>query len=160
MKFRNIVFSNWIYRVVRFVLGTVFIWSGASKIMDINAFAELISMYELVPEVLLVPTAVGLPVVEAVAGIGLIKDDKYCLWLITGMLLLFTGVLWFGILKGLEIDCGCFSTSEKATHKTLWNAFYRDIFFIIFSIYLHFCRRLRGKQQTSALNKAEIPCAG
>ena len=43
------------YRLMRLVLGVVFIFAGVSKLMDPGAFARTISVYGLLPDALLVP---------------------------------------------------------------------------------------------------------
>ena len=64
--------SVWPYRVVRWALATVFVYAGGNKLTDIEAFAEDIGVFGLVRESVLPAVAVGLPVVEIVAGMGLL----------------------------------------------------------------------------------------
>ena len=42
------------------------------------------------------------------------------------LLALFVGVLWFGILNHLDVDCGCFSLEEQRGQASLKAAFVRD----------------------------------
>lgn len=42
------------------------------KLLDPKAFARIISRYELIPDTLLPLVAIGLPVLELVAGIGVL----------------------------------------------------------------------------------------
>jgi hypothetical protein len=78
---------------------------------------------------------------ELIAGLGLIFDVKGSLSVILGLLVLFAFVLWFGILKDLDIDCGCFSPDDLAEHNALWSALYRDLAMIIAALYLFWWRR-------------------
>ena len=96
----------------------------------------------MVPEALLVPAAVGLPALELIAGLGLIFDVKGSLSVTLGLLVLFAFVLWFGILKDLDIDCGCFSPDDLAEHNALWSALYRDLGMIGAVLYLFWWRRV------------------
>lgn len=137
----------WSARVVRLGLALVFVWSGTAKLASIKAFAQTISEYGLVPEPLLLPMAVGLPLVELVAGIGLILNLCGCLEVVTALLLLFIGVLWFGILKDLDIDCGCFSPLEQAEHGSLRQAFYRDFFFLAGAGFLFWARHRQARNK-------------
>ncbi len=98
------------YITVRLILGSVFVYAGVVKILDPKAFASIISQYGLVPESLLVPVAIGLPLVEILAGLGLIFNIRGSLPTIFGLLVMFIFVLWYGILQELNIDCGCFTT--------------------------------------------------
>jgi uncharacterized membrane protein YphA (DoxX/SURF4 family) len=123
------------------VLGAVFLWAGLLKLLDMEGFAQIISSYELVPETLLSVVAIGLPALEVFAGLGLVFDIRGSLGTILGLLALFIFVLWFGILKDLDIDCGCFSPSELAEHTTLREAMYRDLAMMIAVVYLFWWRR-------------------
>jgi hypothetical protein len=87
---RVLLFSPWVYRTSRWLIGLLFIWAGAIKLIAPKVFAHNLSQFGLVPEPLLVPTAIGLPSVEVLAGIGLIFDVGLTLWIITGMLIVDT----------------------------------------------------------------------
>ena len=139
---KRVLISPWPYRVVRVVLGVVFVWAGSVKLADPEGFAEIISSYELVPETLLLVVAVGLPVLEVFAGLGLVFDIRGSLVTILGLLALFVFVLWFGILKDLDIDCGCFSPTDLAEHMTLRQAMYRDFVMMAGAFYLFWWRRM------------------
>ena len=78
---------------------------------------------------------------ELVAGFGLIFDLKGSLSVTFGLLVMFAFVLWFGILKDLDIDCGCFSLDELAEHGMLRKALYRDLWMIVGALYLFWWRR-------------------
>jgi len=70
----GILLSRWPYLIVRVALALIFIYAGSVKLMDPKAFARIISHYDMVPEVLLPAVAIGLPVVEVLAGAALIFD--------------------------------------------------------------------------------------
>jgi hypothetical protein len=93
---------------------------------------------------LLAPVAIGLPLLELLAGIGLLFEIPGALSAIFGMLLMFCFVLWYGILKDLDIDCGCFSTEELKGQDSLRQALYRDLVMIAVCGHL-FLYRLRAK---------------
>ncbi|MBI4800777.1 MAG: DoxX family protein [Desulfarculus sp.] len=128
---------SWPYLLPRLGLGLVFVWAGAVKLLDIQAFGVVLARYSFLPEALLPPAAVGLPLMEVVAGLGLMAGVRGSLSLITGMLALFAGVLWFGVLQGLEIDCGCFSPDELASHDGLRQALYRDLAMLAVAAHLY-----------------------
>jgi len=118
--------GRWIFSAVRVGLGITFLWAGGVKLLDPSGFADTISHYELVPDWALGPVSVGLPLLEVAAGAGALWNAAWSLWTMAGLLVLFIGVLWFGILQGLAIDCGCFSADELASQESLRQAFYRD----------------------------------
>jgi|WetSurMetagenome_2_1015567.scaffolds.fasta_scaffold34874_2 uncharacterized membrane protein YphA (DoxX/SURF4 family) len=119
--------SEWTYRIIRLGLALLFLYGGLTKLADPKAFARVISDYNLVPEGMLAVVAIGLPLLETVAGLGLVFDRRGSLAAIAGMLGMFLFVLWYGILMDLSIDCGCFGFEELEGQQSLWGAFYRDV---------------------------------
>ena len=142
----------WPERIMRFALGSFFIYAGFIKLLDPKTFAKVISQYDLIPESLLAPVAVGLPLIEFLAGLGLILNIRGSLSVIFSTLILFVFVLWYGILKDLSIDCGCFTPEEITDHNSLKKAFYRDLLMIgaVFYMYIH--RFVRSEQKNSHLS--------
>jgi uncharacterized membrane protein YphA (DoxX/SURF4 family) len=145
-RLRHILASRWPYLVVRVVLGLIFIYAGAMKLMDPKAFARIISHYDLIPEGLLPVVAVGLPLAEVLAGIALLFDLSAGLHGISGMVVLFILVLGYGVATGMDIDCGCFGEKELAEQKGLLHAFYRDLLFLGGVIFLYLSRFVRGRR--------------
>jgi uncharacterized membrane protein YphA (DoxX/SURF4 family) len=133
----NLLGSKYTYDIIRLLFGTVFIYAGAAKIVNPKAFANIISQYNLVPEILLAPVAIILPLIEILAGIGLILNVRGSLTTILSLLIMFVVILWYGIIKDLDIDCGCFSAEEMKGINNLRQAFYRDIIMIIGVFYLY-----------------------
>jgi uncharacterized membrane protein len=149
--FTRIILSLWFQRIIRFALGAVFIYAGITKLVDPKAFAKIISQYDLVPESLLAPVAIGLPVLEVLAGIGLFFAVRGSLSVTLGLLVTFVCVLWYGILKNLDIDCGCFSPLELKSQASLWHAFYRDIGMITAVGYLFIADWVSGNKTSLSL---------
>lgn len=117
----------WIVLAVRLVLAALFLWAGALKLSHPRAFAQVIDGYGIVPVGWpLVIAAFAIPTLELVAGIGVLLDRAAGYWLMLGMLGLFIGVLWLGILNDLDVDCGCFSLEEQRGQASLRAAFARD----------------------------------
>jgi uncharacterized membrane protein YphA (DoxX/SURF4 family) len=141
----------WTYRLLRVALGAVFIYSGMIKIFDVKGFAQMVSQYNLVPEQLLAPVAFGLPVLEVLAGIGIIFEIPGALTAIFGMLLMFIAILWYGILKDLDIDCGCFSTEELKGHNSLRQALYRDAAMVAVCCYFYLYRFTQFKRKNNTM---------
>ena len=149
MRLKNILLSRWLNYFVRFSIGFVFLYAGVEKLLDPEAFARSISQYDLLPESLLPQAAIGLPVMEVLAGLGLIFAIRGSLYVILALLTMFVFVIWYGILRHLDIDCGCFSPYELKSHRSLWNAFYRDLVMITAVIYLHVSHMIRTLRQKS-----------
>jgi uncharacterized membrane protein YphA (DoxX/SURF4 family) len=144
LRLKKIVLSPWISYFIRFSIGSIFLYAGLVKLLDPKAFAKVISQYDLIPEILLPQVAIGLPVLEVLAGFGLVFAIRGSLGVIFGLLTMFVFVLWYGILRHLDIDCGCFSQDELKSHASLWNAFYRDLVMIAAVVYLYISHKIRS----------------
>lgn len=142
---KKIIQSVWLYRIVRFVLGAIFIYAGFVKLLDPKAFAGAISQYDIMPEIFLAPVAIGLPAIEFLAGIGLILNVRGSLAVIFSLLLMFTAVLGYGIVTDLNIGCGCFTPEELEGINSLKQAFYRDLVMIMAAFYLFLSRHFKNR---------------
>ncbi|MDD5169997.1 MAG: DoxX family membrane protein [Syntrophales bacterium] len=133
-----------IYLIVRLALAGLFIYGGTTKLFDPKAFAAIISSYDVVPEQFLPVFAIGLPLIETIAGLALLFDRSWGLHLITGLLVMFVFVLGYGILGDLDVDCGCFGAEDLNKQAGLRSAFYRDLVLIGLVVpYLYISRRVR-----------------
>lgn len=96
--------------IVRFSIAFVFIYAGAEKISDPDAFAISISNYRILPDWSLNIFAITLPWIEVTCGILLlfgvaVKENSA---IIFSLLFIFTIAIVISLIRGLSIDCGCF----------------------------------------------------
>jgi len=150
-KMRSIIAWVWPYRMVRIGLAALFIYGGIIKLIDPRAFARTISGYDLVPEMFLPAVAVGLPIMEITAGIGLLVDIRGSLTAIASLLGLFVLVLGCGITLDINVDCGCFGADDLDKRASLTRAFWRDVVLAgIVLPYLYASRRMRSNLSSVA----------
>jgi uncharacterized membrane protein YphA (DoxX/SURF4 family) len=122
----------------RLILGGVFIFSSLDKIIHPAAFAEAVYNYQILPDTLITLTAMILPWLELILGIFLVLG----LWLpgaallINLLLVTFFGALVFNLARGLDINCGCFSTSQESTSLCMCLYVIRDVIFFLLGLYL------------------------
>ena len=102
---------------VRIALGALFIFAGAAKAYDPDAFAIEIQRYNLIPWVTAALVAVYLPWLEIMVGALLILKylEHGALLLIAFLLIVFTFALASATFRGLNIDCGCFGKAFAET---------------------------------------------
>jgi uncharacterized membrane protein YphA (DoxX/SURF4 family) len=103
--------------VSRLILGGIFIFASIDKIAHPDQFAEIVYNYKLMPGMAVNLMAIVLPWVELLAGLFLVfgiwvKDSAAILG---ALLLVFIGAIGVNLARGLDFDCGCFSTT--AGHK-------------------------------------------
>jgi hypothetical protein len=121
--------------------------------MEPRIFTVLIEAYGFVPEGLLIPVAIGLPLLEVIAGFGLLFDIRGSLAVITGLLVLFMVVLGYGIWMGLDVDCGCFGPEdpEAEAFHGLRLSLFRDMVMIAGVIFIYGWRRYRAIRPTGVM---------
>jgi hypothetical protein len=133
---------------VRLFLGFAFLYASVDKIHHPAAFAEIIYNYRILPECLIPWVAIILPWVELLLGCFLILR----IWLPGGsflstlLLLIFLGSVAFNMIRGLDIQCGCFSTSEERIRGApmVWYVA-RDTAFFLLSLHLFLKTFLKRK---------------
>ncbi len=149
---------DWLYRVGRWTLGGIFIYAGGTKLLEPESFAVLVDAFGIIPKGLLVPMAFGLPILEVLGGIGLLFDIRGSLALITALLLLFMGVLGYGIWMGLDVDCGCFGPEdpEAEAFHGLRSSLLRDSVMVAGAMFLYawrWCRAIRPVSVMATANQ-------
>ena len=103
-------FQWFLYHLVRLSLALVFVYAGAVKIQDVVAFAGHVAAYQILPYAMNYLVAATLPYVEFLTGVLLLLNVRVrpALVVIGGMILIFMVALVSVLLRGLDIDCGCF----------------------------------------------------
>ena len=121
---------------VRIALGLVFVYAGILKIIDPVAFAGSVAAYKILPYGLNYLVAAILPWVEVVCGTLLIAGYRVraSACIIIAMNLVFMIALASTIVRGLNIDCGCFRQGGEKTPA--WMAILRDVLFLVAAIFL------------------------
>ena len=103
----------------RWALGLVFLASSLPKLAQPGEFAVAIYRYQLAPHAFINVMAVFLPWLELVCALALLgwRDARRgALWLVLGMLLMFTAAIGINLYRGIDIACGCFSVSAAKGH--------------------------------------------
>ena len=98
------------------ILAFVFIYAGIIQIVDADSFSQSVYIYKLLPDVTVNIIAVVLPWIELCTGLLLlfgisVKENSF---LLTGMLMIFIFAIAISLLRGLNIECGCFGTVNGA----------------------------------------------
>jgi len=108
---------RWLGLLCRLVLGGVFLYSAATKVLDPAGFARSVAAYVVVPQGLVWPLAYFLPWLELLVGLGLITGlalKGSALWA-NLLLLAFMAGLSANILAGSQAECGCFGVGGSHT---------------------------------------------
>lgn len=148
---------------LRLGLSVLFFYTGASKLLDMPAFEKTIVDYGIVFPGTEMATAVLLVVLELLAAVGVLFAIRGGLALMAGLLILFIGVLSYGLWLGLDIECGCLGFGESHDLST---AVAFDAGFLLCCGLLFACQRMGNTESgfnstqgesTVELNPREIP---
>jgi len=95
---------------LRLVVAAVFLSAALPKIADPASFATDIDNYRMVPDALIGPISVGLPLLEALVGIALVTGvhARGAALVASAMLVAFALGMVQAIVRGIDLDCGCF----------------------------------------------------
>ena len=113
---RDLLKSGGLIRVCRWLIGFVFLYAALAKIGDISTFASQIHHFRLAPVWSENLIAMVLPWVELAAGLSLLLGIRPRAGGMTAAILMavFLVAVGLAVLRGLDIECGCFGTSDGA----------------------------------------------
>jgi len=143
--------------LARLVLGGLFIYASVDKIAHPRAFADIIASYRLLPGFMIHLAAAVLPWLELIAGAVLIAGiwKRGATLLLTLLLAAFLLGIAVNAVRGLDLSCGCFSTSA-ADKENPWFLMFRDFLFLIPGVVILFFGREESPRVTPS--SGGIPC--
>lgn len=112
---------------IRLVLGGVFVWAGAAKLVQTSSFVETVAAFDILPVDWVAPFALSVVWIELIAG-GLLLLD---IWprsnalVVLGLLVMFSAALGINMYRGNDVACGCFGGDGETA--LAW-ALLRDVF--------------------------------
>ncbi|MDY0269882.1 MauE/DoxX family redox-associated membrane protein [Trichloromonas sp.] len=120
----------YVYHFCRLALGGVYLYAGVVKSADVVTFARDVANYQLLPYAWNYLAAATLPYVETVAALLLLFNRKVrpAALILTSLTLVFMVALVTVLVRGLDIDCGCFNPSQG--HTSAGIALLRDAFLL------------------------------
>jgi len=115
----------------------VFIYASFSKLLHPQAFSQAVFNYQILPDTFINLTALTLPWLELIVGSCLILNKWMpgAVVITTLLLAIFMAAMTYNLSRGLNVECGCFSSApgEDAISNLL---LLRDLFFLAISILL------------------------
>lgn len=116
-----------LYHLCRLLLGGLFLYAGLVKADDVGAFARDVANYRILPYGWNYLVAATLPYVETLAGLLLLVNRRVrpAALVLGGLTTIFMAALVSVIVRGLDIDCGCFDPGGEG-HTPANMALLRD----------------------------------
>jgi uncharacterized membrane protein YphA (DoxX/SURF4 family) len=127
----------------RIALGGIFLTAGLAKISDPVQFLQTLREFDFFPEFCIRFIAVYIPWLEFVLGFFMLLGLLYrtSALLLTAINILFILAILSVLIRGMEIDCGCFGLMAdvlKLPDSADMKAVIRNTIFVLMGLYL--CR--------------------
>jgi uncharacterized membrane protein YphA (DoxX/SURF4 family) len=118
---KSILQNKSVLIISRLVLGAIFVIASSDKLLNPLAFAQIIHNYRLMPPSLINLPAVMVPWIEFLAGLLLIAGYKArgANLVISCLLIFYIVLLTITAARGINVSCGCFSTSMAVKSNLL-----------------------------------------
>jgi uncharacterized membrane protein YphA (DoxX/SURF4 family) len=140
----SLLANRWLELLTRLVIGTIFVSASIEKAADPASFAVMIENYKILSPAASMFVASTLPWVELVCGVAVILGVAVRgSALVIGLLTVgFTSAVVAGILRGLDISCGCF-TLDPEVGKIGWRKVAENTGIVVLSVFLVYSTAVR-----------------
>lgn len=135
----NFLSNKYLLIAFRIIVGGVFVYASLNKLMNQEEFAKAIYNYKFLPSALINIFAIVLPYVELIAGLFLIAGIyvRGSSFLILLMLIIFIIALTQAYLRGLDINCACFSLENPEQKSDIFTRIIEDILLLAATIIIY-----------------------
>ena len=148
---KSILKNKKIILLFRFILAFVFIYASIDKIINPIEFSNNIDNYHITPIFLNNIFALIIPWIELIVGCCLLFNVLFdgAVNLTIGLLVWFIFILTQALLRGIDLNCGCFDLLEKSNDVNLRlemiNRIVQDIIFLFMAFVLKIRNRVKWK---------------
>jgi putative oxidoreductase len=120
--------NRWLHRLLGLVLGGIFLYAAHAKVLDPRPLVTIIWNYRILPPGPVNLMAIYMPWMELVVGLALVTGFKRRAAALcsVGLLVAFMVALGINAVRGVNVACGCFSTSAEDVHNA-WLLVLRDL---------------------------------
>lgn len=153
---KKVLENRWLLIVLRLAIGAVFITASWDKVLNPHRFAQIIQGYDIVSGYPVWAMAVWLPWVELGVGLMLVAGIwvRAAALLFSGLTIVFIVAIASAIVRGLDIQCGCFSLSPAAEART-WASLGQEVALLIGCLWLWVGHWPTAPAQSSASNSPQ-----
>lgn len=128
MSMSDALRNRWLHLLLALALGGIFLYAAHDKVLDPRPLVTIIWGYRLIPPQLTNLIAIYLPWMELLIGLGLVTGiaRRAAAGWATVLLVFFTTALVTNAVRGIDVACGCFSTSAQDVQNA-WLLALRDL---------------------------------
>ncbi len=141
--------NKYILLFFRLAVGGLFIWAGFLKIFDPLDFAQNIANYRIFPQSVSLFLALIIPWIEVICGLLLVLGifRETASFILSASLVVFLALIIVTLIRGLDIECGCFgSLSRRVDYKLLLT----DAVLLFFSLNIFLSQYSTKRKRQSA----------
>ena len=131
--------NPWLHRALGLVLGAIFLYAAHAKLLDPRPLVTIIWNYRILSPGPVNLMAIYMPWMELLVGLALVTGFKRrgaAAWA-TVLLVAFSAALLINALRGVNVACGCFSTSAEDVHNA-WLLVLRDLPMLLAAVVMLF----------------------
>ncbi len=122
---------------LRFFIGLVLLATGAGKLLDVRGFADVLRTYQALPEGLVAPLSLAVPLVELVLAAWLLSGRRRAGAALASAAMHLVYAAWAvgGLARGLRLEnCGCFGVF--LARPLTWRTVVEDAVMVALSLWL------------------------
>ena len=136
---KSLLENDYLNVAIRIFVGFLFIFASVDKAANPEAFAASIGNYKLVNHDIALFAATVMPWIELLSGIAIVAGlfMRGSSLLLTSLLVIFTVAVISGLLRGLDISCGCF-TQDPVASKIGWMKIAENVGLILLTTFLFY----------------------
>jgi len=107
--------SLFVRRALAIGVGLLFIYAGATKIVDPVRFASDIANYQILAWPFAIRLALYLPWLELLCGLAMVFNRLFfgAVFLTLGLMTVFIGATISAKARGIDVTCGCFGSASN-----------------------------------------------
>lgn len=125
--------NTYLQIALRVIIGGVFVYSSIGKLFSPEEFAKIIYNYDFLPLFLVNIFAITLPYVQFITGVllivGVFKKGNSAILIF--MIVVFLIALIQAYIRGLDINCGCFSLDTEGSKNDIMQRIVEDVILLI-----------------------------
>lgn len=126
---------RWLVLLCQVAIALLFLFAAVTKIGETSLFASQIHHYRVLPFGLENLVAITLPWIELLAALAILLrvEPRAGSAVAAGLMGLFLVIVATAVVRGLDIECGCFGTAD-ATHVGVAKLLENTVFFVVAAI--------------------------
>jgi putative oxidoreductase len=140
----NTTYGNILTTVLRIAMGLLFIYSGLFKVLDPESFGNVISLYDISPEILVPYAAIIFSFIELLIGLLLLFGFKIkaSSFLSIILMIFWIIIISISVFRGKSFDCGCFELKQFGIAEEIGLPIvFRDIVFLCILLLIFYARK-------------------